>query len=157
MNYDTSLCLQHVYSLRAPIIGNIWLFRRHVSCLTLSNSTDVDSRDNSEYTRVCLYVMCDINVCSYSFICHLDVRLFVARWFHYLHPPPLCSAALPALCVQYLCETFVCNICVQCPHCVWVLLCCLLCEPLCTWCSLCCGNGISNCVQQCGISSMWSS
>ena len=100
MNYDTSLCLQHVYSLRAPIIGNIWLFRRHVSCLTLSNSTDVDSRDNSEYTRVCLYVMCDINVCSYSFICHLDVRLFVARWFHYLHPPPLCSAALPALCVQ---------------------------------------------------------
>ena len=102
MNYDTSLCSQHVHSLRAPIIGNIWLFRRYVSYLALSNSNDVDSYDNSECTHVRVCTWCVIwNVCSYSFICHLDVRLFVARWFHYLHPPPVCSAALPALCVQY--------------------------------------------------------
>ena len=43
-------------SFRAPIIRNIWLFRRYVSYLALSNYNDVDSRDNSEYTRVCLYV-----------------------------------------------------------------------------------------------------
>ena len=102
MNYDTSLRSQHVYSLRAPIIGNIWLFRRNVSYLALSNSNDVDSDDYSEGTHVRVCTWCVIwNVCSYSFICHLDVRLFVARWFHYLHPPPVCSAALPALCVQY--------------------------------------------------------
>ena len=142
MNYDTSLCSQNVHSLRAPIIGNICLFRRYVSYLALSNSNDVDSYDNSECTHVRVCTWCVIwNVCSYSFICHLDVRLFVARWFHYLHPPPVCSAALPALCVQYS------------P--VWILLCCLLCEPWCTWCSLCCGcgYGISNWCHHC--TSMW--
>ena len=56
MNYDTSLSSQHVYSFRAPIIRNIWLFRRYVSYLALSNSTDVDSRDNSECTHTCVFV-----------------------------------------------------------------------------------------------------
>ena len=95
MNYDTSLCSQHVYSFRAPKIRNIWLFRRYVSYLALSNSTDVDSRDNSEYTRVCLYVMCDMK-CVFLFL-HLSFgRAALRRPLISLSPPAssvLCCSA----------------------------------------------------------------
>ena len=149
MNYDTSLCSQHVYSFRAPIIRNIWLFRRYVSYLALSNYNDVDSRDNSEYTRVCLYVrdvwyeMCVLIPSSVIWTCGSS-------------SPADFIISTRLLCALLLCLLSVCNILLCC------LLCCLLCEPWCTWCSLCCGNGISNwchhcTVQQCGISSLRSS
>ena len=134
MNYDSSLCSQHVYSLRAPIIRNIWLFRRYVSYLALSNSTDVDSRDNSEYTRVCLYVMCDMK-CVFLFL-HLSFGRAALR-------RPLISLSPPASSVLCCSASSVCN----------VVLCCLLCEPLCTWYSLSCGDGISNWCHHC--TAMW--
>ena len=104
MNYDTSLCSQHVHSLRAPIIGNIWLFRRYVSYLALSNSNDVDSYDNSEYTRVCLYVMCDMK-CVFLFL-HLSFgRAALRRPLISLSPPASCVLCCSAcsLCAIFSC------------------------------------------------------
>ena len=113
MNYDTSLCSQHVYSLRAPIIRNIWLFRRYVSYLALSNSTDVDSRDNSECTHTCVFVrdvwyeMCVLIPSSVIWTCGSS-------------SPADFIISTRLLCALLLCLLSVCNVV------LWILLCCLL-------------------------------
>ena len=120
MNYGTSLSSQHVYSFRAPIIRNIWLFRRYVSYLALSNYNDVDSRDNSEYTRVCLYVrdvwyeMCVLIPSSVIWTCGssspadfiISTRLLCALL--------LCLLSVCNICVKHLCAISVCNVLTVC-------------------------------------------